>query len=687
MALSKVFSGAQSALYRGLFCGVDDVAVFVLGASDSDKGAPTHACVACVRACALYVRRLSLSLSLPLRLHTLPLLRSVPPLSAVKHDLSAAAPISPFSPFADRPCVFSLPRLASLLSELSLLFFPSSSSRAPSFPSRAHRPALRPLLPPTPSLARFFSPPVSTFSRLSLAATLPHPPPHPFPAAGVNVLSRGLLSECKQILASLRASPPATLLVCSGKAASFCHGADVKMQLALPFDDPSALTAAVDEIKAAFGAIEALPCPTAAVLHGVALGGGLELALACDYRLAVADDAAGRRAKLTVGLPEVKLGIIAAAGGCVRLPRLLGLAQALPLLLSGKTLGVAQAKKAGLVHHVLNVDSAAPAAAAVHFTAGQAPAWAPALEALWAQGAALTKPARRFPRQLAGNTWIEQQLIFNAAKRQVDKMTGGRFPAFYVCLDTVIRAWNQPLAEAMQTETAGYVKLVRTPEAASLMSLFLARSDVKKRAWQPVQDSIGAEERPTATEAPLAVLVLGAGHMGTGLGQHLASRGAKVTFYDVSDKQLEAAKGRVGDLFQRLVRGRKMAEAEARRLADAVAYTSTLDAAAFEQQALQEGRRPIVLEAVFEDLALKRKLVAAVGREGGGGCRAAGEYSLQSGGILGFVQQCSLFCRVPPHPSALLTPQPFLSSFLCFEQGPGQHKGNHFRHKHILPAH
>ena len=436
-------------------------------------------------------------------------------------------------------------------------------------------------------------------------------PLNPLTSAGVNLITAAFIAECSSILASLASVPPRAFVLCSAKAGSFCHGADVRALQALATAVSNAdLRAKVEAFKAVVDAIEALPCPTTAVLHGVALGGGLELALACDYRLAVADDAAGQRARLSVGMPEIKLGVVAGGGGCVRLPRLLGLAQALPLMLSGDAFGLAKAEKVGLLQRVLQVDSGG--AAGVHFTAGQAPAWAPALEALWAQGAVSTKPTRRYPRHLAGNTWVEQQLIYTVAKGEVDKKTEGHFPALYACLDTVLRAWNQPVAEAMQTETAAFVNMARTPEAASLMSLFLVQSDIRKRAWQPVVDGLGAHAAAAPGKVPLAVLVLGAGQMGAGLGQHLAARGATVVLYDIKAAQLKSAERRVRTLFDDLVRAEKMTKAEAQRRAATVSYTSTLDAASFEQQALKEGQQPVVLEAVFEDLQLKQKLVAEV---------------------------------------------------------------------------
>ena len=139
------------------------------------------------------------------------------------------------------------------------------------------------------------------------------------------------------------------VIFCSAKHGSFCHGADVAFQQTISSE--AVATEAVRDFKRILHAIEALPVPTIAYINGVALGGGLELALACDYRFAARD------AAKAIGLPEVQLGLLPGAGGCVRLPRLIGLFAGVQLLLAGKTLDAPRAHKAGVITGVLASQS------------------------------------------------------------------------------------------------------------------------------------------------------------------------------------------------------------------------------------------------------------------------------------------------------------------------------------------
>src|SRR5450631_1981633 len=168
------------------------------------------------------------------------------------------------------------------------------------------------------------------------------------PGEKVNKFSRAVIRELAEILLRLDREPRVrALLVRSGKPDVFIAGADIKEFVSTPPDEAGD---AVRGVQALFEQLAHLPYPTIAAINGVCLGGGTELALACDYR--VMSDAK----KAQIGLPEVKLGIFPAWGGCTRLPRVVGLAKALDLILTGKSLDARRAKKIGLV------DAAIPAA-------------------------------------------------------------------------------------------------------------------------------------------------------------------------------------------------------------------------------------------------------------------------------------------------------------------------------------
>lgn len=154
-----------------------------------------------------------------------------------------------------------------------------------------------------------------------------------------NVLSREVLTELQEVIRELRPLSPKALLIQSAKQNGFIAGADIKGFIDLGTRDEA--LALIKQGQSIFTALEQLPFPTVALIHGFCLGGGLELALACTYRIA-ADEANTR-----IGLPEVKLGIHPGFGGTVRLTGLIGGAAALPLILSGRLLNARQAAKLG----------------------------------------------------------------------------------------------------------------------------------------------------------------------------------------------------------------------------------------------------------------------------------------------------------------------------------------------------
>jgi len=177
--------------------------------------------------------------------------------------------------------------------------------------------------------------------------------------AARNALSSAMLAALRAALADARARGARALVVASDVPGVFCAGADLKERAGM---DEAAAAAAVRAIGAAFSELAALPFPTVAAIEGAALGGGLELALACDARVAGAGAA--------LGLPEVGLAIVPGAGGLARLPRVVGLARAKDLVFSGRRVGAAEALAIGLV------GAAAPAGGALAAALATARAWA-----------------------------------------------------------------------------------------------------------------------------------------------------------------------------------------------------------------------------------------------------------------------------------------------------------------------
>src|SRR6202047_1467963 len=161
------------------------------------------------------------------------------------------------------------------------------------------------------------------------------------PGGSANVLSSGVLRELDTLLQPLASNPPRAVIVISGKKSGFVAGADIKEFTGITnVEEGFRLIHGGQEV---LNRLEALPCPTVAAIHGFALGGGLELALACRYRVAVDDE------KLSLGLPEVQLGIHPGFGGTVRSVRLVGVRPAMEMMLTGKPVRGEKALRLGLV--------------------------------------------------------------------------------------------------------------------------------------------------------------------------------------------------------------------------------------------------------------------------------------------------------------------------------------------------
>lgn len=354
-------------------------------------------------------------------------------------------------------------------------------------------------------------------------------------AKTVNILDAEFASEAQAVLKCVRQydADPRALIICSRQPGSFLHGADVSLQLSFETKDDA--LAAIVELKGFLDAIEGLPYPTIALINSTCLGGGFELALACDYRMAAATCPA-------IGLPEVMLGVLPGAGGTVRLPRLIGIFAAAPLILAGKTLPATKAKVAGLVD--LLCDDLTWSMDA------DRPPWLNMISGFWNANkfcSSLTL-SDKYPSHLIESFWMSKQLFYTQALKQVDRKVKRQYPAPYVCLQSMFKSYAATYEDAMKIETESYLALHATAEAQSIMSLYASKDEIESRAVEICTDGGRFEEKP------LAVFVVGSGWMGGGIGQHLAANGAQITMYDINDAALSKAKRRFELLFEKLVR-------------------------------------------------------------------------------------------------------------------------------------
>jgi len=376
--------------------------------------------------------------------------------------------------------------------------------------------------------------------------------------ATANTLSGEVLAELNEALDLLDREPPLALVIRSGKANGFIAGADVD-ELAGVTDEAGAL-AIVRRGWDTFERLAHVRYPTLALVKGFCLGGGLELALACRYRVVV--DEPGTR----LGLPEVMLGIVPGWGGMRRLPRLIGAPAALDMLLTGRTIDARRAKKLRLA------DESAPLRVMESTARGVL--------------RALPPPQRlRFPLSLTLNPLVRRYIAAKARKQIAKRARVEHYPAPYAVLDLWVRYDGNAL-DAPPSDPASIPSLLNSPTAANLIRVFRLQERLK---------SLGKEGDFKAAH----VHVVGAGTMGGDIAAWCALRGMRVTLQDQSAERLAPAMQRAAKLFaDRLRDPRRVRDATDRLIPD-VAGDGVAHA-------------DVIIEAIFENVEAKRTLFAAL---------------------------------------------------------------------------
>ncbi len=355
------------------------------------------------------------------------------------------------------------------------------------------------------------------------------------------------------------------LIVVSDKPKQWVAGADLKMVSQSPTSED--IAAAARRFQSICDELAWLSCTVVAAIGGPALGGGLELALACDYRVG-ADSSS-----VSLGQPEVNLGIVPAGGGTKRLPRLLGLQAALDLILSGRRLNARRARRAGLLDEVVHPSVLEEAARA----------WAAKPKR------SLNRPLKLGPSvqaaiDLAELTPQGRQLMYRQARSAVLARTRGHYPAPLKALEAVELGLEQGMAAGLEAEATAFGELATSTTAKNLIWLFMATQRQKRLA-------VGTPHAVTR------VGVLGAGFMGAAIAEVAASSGFVTRVRDV--KAEAVARGLAG-IRRMAERDRRMDSRRRREVLQRV--SGTTDYSGFAQAQL-------VIEAVFEDLAVKRNVV------------------------------------------------------------------------------
>ena len=386
----------------------------------------------------------------------------------------------------------------------------------------------------------------------------------------MNVLREDLIDEFNSIFTEADQNTEVTGIIFRSGKDSFIAGADIAMiDNANTSEEVAALSKALQDTTVL---IEKLSKPTAAVIHGACLGGGLEIAMAFDYRIA------STHKSTKLGLPEVQLGLLPGGSGTQRLPRLVDLPTALDLTLTGKQVPAKKALKIGLVSDV--------AAESIILDIA---------EKLVLKGK--PTPRKQSLKEKAMDIGLVRGLIFKKAREKTQEKTFGNYPAPGKIIDAMEAGLELGMEKGLMVEREGFANLALTPESEQLRGIYFATTELKK--------DTGVDGNPENLARTIEkVGVLGAGLMGAGIAYvSMKNADAKVRLKDRDIEGVGRGISYVNKLLRKQVTRRRMSDLQKRQLQ--AKLSSTADYSGFKSA-------DIVIEAVFEDLSLKRQMLADI---------------------------------------------------------------------------
>ncbi|KAG7364963.1 ClpP/crotonase-like domain containing protein [Nitzschia inconspicua] len=396
------------------------------------------------------------------------------------------------------------------------------------------------------------------------------------PGKKVNAISFALAKEAEQLWKKEVENNPnvKAVVFSSAKPGMFIAGADI-------FDikrieDKSELVGLIEEGLHFFQNMRQKGVPLVCAIDGPCLGGGLEWTMWCDYR--VASDSP----KTKLGLPEVKLGLLPGFGGTQNLHELVGIQNAMDMMLTGKDVRPDKAKKMGLVDLVVapqSVESAA-IASAVDLINGKIK---------------LKKKPKSLMNRLIEDNPLGRRMMWNQVKKMVDKNTNGNYPAPYAIMQCVQHGLDSPKTK-FQNEREQFAKLAATPESEALIGIFDGMTQMKKNPF-------------TGTGNPVStVAVMGAGLMGAGIGQVTAEKGMTVLLKDRNDEAIERGESYMRGNWDKKLKRKRMTQFQHNiNTSNVVGLTD--DSPTWKEHF---AKADMVIEAVFENLDLKKKIVADI---------------------------------------------------------------------------
>jgi 3-hydroxyacyl-CoA dehydrogenase len=376
--------------------------------------------------------------------------------------------------------------------------------------------------------------------------TLENPP--------VNALGLGVRRGVADALERAQTDASVSSVVLTGAGTTFCGGADVS-EFGLPAMIASPHLTDLCEL------VEGFPKPVVAALNGLALGGGLELAMCCHHRVALAT--------AQIGLPEVKLGILPGAGGTQRLPRLVGPERALNMIVTGTQVVARELAQTALLDEVVEADVVAAAIAY-----------------------ALRAVGEKMPLKKARDVRIKfpnSEAFFDFARGAVAPLAKN-YPAPGKCIDAAEAAVSKPFDEGMKVERAAFAELLNSTESKALRHVFFAI-----RAASKIPDLPSA----TPQRAIASVAIIGAGTMGGGIAMNFANAGLPVTVLETSQAALDKGLGVVRKNYEGTLKKGRLTQKDFDKRVGLVKGTLSYD---------DISRADLVIEAVFEDMQVKKQV-------------------------------------------------------------------------------
>ena len=407
--------------------------------------------------------------------------------------------------------------------------------------------------------------------------------------SSVNLISSAFLKELAVVIKTIESAQLKALVFISSKENNFCAGADIKEIQKIK--DPKQISKILNTAHLIFSQFESLKLSKISAIEGACLGGGLEWALCFDYRLA------SHTPHTKLGCPEVQLGLIPGLGGCIRLPKLIGLRKALKLILTGKSITAKQALSIGLVNE--QVPSLALKKRALE------------LAQQVVKGEAVPHPKNSYKDKQPYSYWLEfflKPVICFISKKQILKKTKAFYPAPLKAIQLINNTYSSSLSQqALKKEVSAWTELIQTKPAKNLIRLWTLIDKAKKitvssKDYKPIQ----------------TVAVLGAGAMGQSIAYLLANKGFKTRLID---NKAEA-------LTQALKQTRKLLEKQKNRgQINSYELENKLNNLSVSQNFWGIKSFDLIIEALPEDLALKQKLISEISKKASSECLFASNTS------------------------------------------------------------